>query len=195
MKKSSLALLIIFFFVVIDQVVKIWVKTTMSIGEAVPVLGNWFYIYFVENEGMAFGLSFGTGIGKLLLSLLRIGVVGFIIYYLFSLIKKQQAGWLVVVTLSVIIAGALGNIIDSMFYGVFWSYAPFLYGHVVDMFYFKLFPIPNWVPLWGGSHFFPAIFNVADACTTIGIFIIIIWNKKFFIHKKEDLNTNLETVG
>ena len=164
----------------------------MNLGEILPVFGNWFYIYLVENEGMAFGLSFGTGFGKLFLSLLRIGVVGFIIYYLFALINKKQAGWLVVITLSLIIAGALGNIIDSMLYGIIWSYAPFLYGHVVDMFYFKLFMIPNWIPLWGGSYFFPAIFNVADACTTIGIFIIIIWNKKFFTHKKEDLK-NLET--
>jgi len=186
MKKSSLALLIIFFFVTIDQIVKIWVKTTMSIGESFPVLGNWFYIYFVENEGMAFGLSFGAGIGKLLLSLIRIVVVGVLIYYLFSLIKKKQANWFVVVILSLIIAGALGNIIDSLFYGIIWNYAPFLYGRVVDMFYFKLFMLPDWFPLWGGSYFFPAIFNVADACTTIGIFAIIIWNKKFFISKKEE---------
>ncbi|MCL2289382.1 MAG: signal peptidase II [Bacteroidetes bacterium] len=186
MKKSSVALLIIFFFVAIDQIVKIWVKTTMSIGEASPVLGNWFYIYFVENEGMAFGLSFGAGIGKLLLSLVRIGVVGFLIYYLFALIKKKQADWTVVVILSLVIAGALGNIIDSMFYGIIWNYAPFLYGHVVDMFYFKLFMIPDWFPLWGGSYFFPAIFNVADSCVTLGIIAIIIWNKKFFISKKEE---------
>jgi signal peptidase II len=186
MKKNSLALLIIFFFVAIDQIVKVWVKTTMSIGEYFPVLGNWFYIHFVENEGMAFGLSFGTGIGKLLLSLVRVVVVGILIYYLFSLIKKKQASWFVVVILSLIIAGALGNIIDSLFYGIIWNYAPFLYGRVVDMFYFKLFVIPDWSPLWGGSYFFPAIFNVADACTTIGIIAIIIWNKKFFVSKKEE---------
>ena len=159
----------------------------MSLGESFPVLGNWFYIYFVENEGIAFGISFGEKIGKLLLSLLRIAVVTILIYYLFSLIKKQQANWFVVVILSLIIAGALGNIIDSMFYGIIWGYAPFLYGHVVDMFFFKLFKIPSWSPLWDGEYFFPAIFNVADACTTIGIFAIVIWNKKFFNHKKEDL--------
>ncbi|MCL2435458.1 MAG: signal peptidase II [Lentimicrobiaceae bacterium] len=187
MKKSSVALLIIFVLVAIDQIVKIWVKTTMSLGESFPVLGNWFYIYFVENEGIAFGISFGENIGKLLLSLLRIAVVTFLIYYLISLIKKQQANWLVVVILSLIIAGALGNIIDSMVYGIIWRYAPFLYGHVVDMFYFKLFRIPDWSPLFSGEYFFPAIFNVADACTTIGIIAIIIWNKKFFNHKKEEL--------
>jgi signal peptidase II len=186
MKKSSIALLIIFFFVVIDQIIKIWVKTTMSLGETFPVLGNWFYIYFVENEGMAFGISFGANIGKLLLSLVRICVAGIIIYYLFALIKKKQAKWIVVIILSLIIAGAIGNIIDSLFYGMIWHYAPFFYGRVVDMFYFKLFRIPEWSPLWGGEYFFPAIFNVADACATIGIIAILIWNKKFFIHRKEE---------
>jgi len=190
MKKSSAAILIVLSLLILDQVVKIWVKTTMSLGEAIPVLGNWFYLFFVENEGMAFGISFGKNIGKLLLSLVRIGVSGFIIYYLFSLIKKKQATWPVVIILSLIVAGALGNIIDSLFYGMVWGYAPFLYGHVVDMFYFKLFKIPNWSPIWGGQYFFPAIFNIADACTTIGIFAIIIWNIKFFTHKTEDLKTH-----
>ena len=186
MKKSSLALIIIIFFVVLDQIVKIWVKSTMSIGESSSVLGNWFYIYFVENEGIAFGISFGRNVGKLLLSLVRIGVVGVLIYYLIAILKKKQANWIVVVVLSLIIAGALGNIIDSMFYGIIWNYAPFLYGHVVDMFYFKLFKIPHRFPFWGGEYFFPAIFNVADACTTIGIFAVMIWNKKFFASPKEE---------
>jgi len=188
MKKSSAALIIIFFFIALDQVVKIWVKTSMSLGEFFPVLGNWFYIHFVENEGIAFGISFGKSIGKLLLSLVRIGVVAFLIYYLCSVIKKKTAEWAVVVILSLIIAGALGNIVDSVLYGVIWGYAPLLYGHVVDMFYFPLFKLPDWFPLWGGEYFFPAIFNVADACTTIGIFAIIIWNKKFFTSiKQEDI--------
>ena len=191
MKKSSVALLIIFIFVAIDQIIKIWVKTTMEVGEAFPAIGNWFYIYFVENEGMAFGISFGEKIGKLLLSLVRIGVASVIFYYLFSLIKKKQAEWIVVVTLSLIIAGAIGNIIDSIFYGIIWNYAPIFYGRVVDMFYFKLFLLPNKFPLWGGTYFFPAIFNIADACTTVGIFIIIIWNKKFFTHPKEKDNTEV----
>jgi len=186
MKKSSLALLIIFFFVITDQMIKIWVKTTMSVGESFPVLGNWFYIFFVENEGIAFGISFGENIGKLLLSLVRIGVATALIYYLFSLIKKKQAEWIVVIILSLIIAGALGNIIDSLFYGIVWNYAPFFYGRVVDMFYFKLFIFPEWFPLLGGSYFFPAIFNVADICTTAGIFALVAWNKKFFVSKKEE---------
>ncbi|MCL2167734.1 MAG: signal peptidase II [Lentimicrobiaceae bacterium] len=180
MKKSSLALLIILFFVAFDQIVKIWVKTTMSIGEAFPVFENWFYIYFVENEGMAFGISLGESIGKLLLSIVRIGVAGFLVFYLFKIIKNKQADRVVVIILSLIIAGAIGNIIDSIFYGIIWHYAPLFYGRVVDMFYFKLFKIPHWSPIWGGDYFFPAIFNVADACTTIGIMAIIIWNKKIF---------------
>ena len=151
----------------------------MELGESKEVF-RWFYIHYVENEGIAFGISFGNNIGKLLLSLLRIGVVGFLIYYLYFAIKKKQAEWVTVIVLSLIIAGALGNIIDSVFYGVIWKYAPLLYGHVVDMFYFPLFRIPNWFPLWSGEYFFPAVFNVADACTTIGIIAIIIWNKKIF---------------
>jgi signal peptidase II len=190
MKKNSLALLIIFFFVIVDQIVKIWIKTTMDIGESIHVFGNWFQLYFVENEGMAFGISFGAKIGKLLLSLVRILVAGFLIYYLFTIIKKKQARWSVVIILSLIIAGALGNIIDSLFYGMIWHYAPFLYGKVVDMFYFKLFFIPHWVPLWGGSYFFPAIFNVADACTTTGIIAILIWNKHFFTKNVEIISQN-----
>jgi signal peptidase II len=187
MKKSSVALLIICSIILIDQVTKIWVKTTMSLGEALPVLGNWFYIFFVENEGMAFGISFGENLGKFLLSIVRIGVAAFLLYYLFAQIKKQKAQWATVIILSLIVAGAIGNIIDSMFYGIFWHYAPFLYGRVVDMFYFKLFLLPRWVPLWGGSYFFPAIFNVADSCVTIGIFALIIWNKKFFSPIKEEI--------
>jgi signal peptidase II len=159
----------------------------MSVGEAIPVLGNWFYLYFVENEGIAFGISFGAKIGKLLLSLVRIGILFFLFYYLFSIIKKKQANMAFVIILSVIIAGAIGNIIDSLFYGIIWKYAPVLFGSVVDMFYFKLFLIPDWVPLFGGDYFFPAIFNVADSCVTIGIIAIIIWNKKFFAHRKEEI--------
>ena len=182
--KSLFSLLIIFSLIAIDQLVKIWVVKNMELGESRSVLGNWFFLHYVENEGMAFGISFGTNIGKLLLSLVRIGVAGFIIYYLFILIFKKKTEWIVVVILSLIIVGALGNIIDSLFYGLIWQDTAFFYGRVVDMFYFKLFKIPNGFPLWGGDYFFPAIFNVADACTTIGIFAIIIWNKKIFIPNK-----------
>ena len=157
----------------------------MTLDEMFPVLGDWFYIHFIENQGMAFGISFGEKIGKLMLSLVRIGVLSFLFYYLFTNIKKREAGWSVVIVLSVIIAGALGNIIDSLFYGMIWNYAPFFYGRVVDMFYFKLFMIPDWVPYFGGGYFFPAIFNVADSCVTVGIIAIFIWHKQFFTPKTE----------
>lgn len=204
MKKSTrLALLsggIIFVFLVLDQIIKIWVKTHFALGEHVPVLGDWFYLYFIENEGMAFGLSFGENIGKLLLTLGRVFIVGFLIYYLIKLIKKEKADCIVVTVLSLIITGALGNIIDSMLYGLIFNestmmnvatlfpaaggYAPFLYGRVVDMFYFPLFMMPDWFPFWGGEYFFPAIFNLADSCVTVGIVLALIFYKRMFPEAK-----------
>jgi len=185
MKKSSVALILIFFLVILDQFLKIWVKTTMLSGESFSVLGNWFYIKFIENNGMAFGISFGENIGKPLLSIIRIGMVGFIIYYLFTVIKKKQANWTKIIILSLITAGAIGNTIDSVCYGVIWNDAPLLYGQVVDMFSFELFPIPRWIPFFGGELFFPAIFNVADSCLTLGIIAAMIWNKNFFASEKQ----------
>ncbi len=200
MKKSSklflLSTCIVVLFIVLDQILKIWVKTHMALGEHIPVLGNWFYLYFIENEGMAFGMSFGQNIGKLLLTIGRVVIVGFLIYYLIRLIKKDKADWIVVSVLSLIITGAVGNIIDSLFYGVIFSestplsvatlfpdgggYAPMLFGKVVDMFYFPLFVMPDWFPLWGGEYFFPAIFNLADSCVTVGIVLALIFYKRIF---------------
>jgi signal peptidase II len=178
-----------------DQVLKIWVKTNMHLYETIPIF-NWFQIYFVENEGMAFGISFGKNIGKLLLTIVRVGVVSFLIYYLHKLLKKKAADWIIVMVFSLIIAGALGNIIDSLFYGVIFNdsanqiatlfpadggYAPLLFGHVVDMFYFPLFRMPDWMPGgYSGQMFFPAIFNVADVCVTTGILLMLIFNKRVF---------------
>lgn len=168
----------------------------MAIGEHISVFGDWFYLYFIENEGMAFGLSLGQNIGKLLLTVGRVLIVGFIIYYLIKLIKKDKIDWLATTVFSLIVAGAIGNIIDSMFYGIIFSestplalasafpdaggYAPFLYGKVVDMFYFPLFILPDWFPLWGGGYFFPAIFNFADSCVTVGIVLALIFYKRLF---------------
>jgi signal peptidase II len=178
-----------------DQALKFWVKTNMHLYETIPIF-NWFQIYFVENEGMAFGISFGENIGKLLLTVVRVGVVSFLIYYLHKLLKKKAADWIIVMVFSLIIAGALGNIIDSLFYGVIFNdsanqiatlfpsdggYAPFLFGHVVDMFYFPLFRMPDWIPGgYSGQMFFPAIFNVADVCVTTGILLMLIFNKRVF---------------
>lgn len=190
-KFTILSISIILFFVVADQFLKVWVKSNMEIGEMFSVLGNWFYFYFVENEGMAFGISFGKSFGKILLTLIRIGVVSFLIYYLLKIIKNKKADYVIVATFSLIIAGALGNIIDSLFYGIIYHYAPFMMGHVVDMFYFPIFRMPDWIPFWGGNHFFPAIFNIADTCVTIGVFSIILFNKRFFpSHKTEEPQTS-----
>lgn len=182
--------------ILLDQILKIWVKTHMYLGECIPLIGNWFNLYFVENPGMAFGLSFGQNFGKLLLTLLRIVLVVFLCWYMHRLIKRDKMDWAVLVTFSLIVAGALGNIIDCLFYGVIFNestlstlaimfpdgggYAPFLYGRVVDMIYVKLFPIPSGFPVWGGTYFFPAIFNFADTCVTVGVALLIIFNKRVF---------------
>ena len=186
----------------IDQIVKIWIKTHMTIGDSIPVLGNWFQIYFIENNGMAFGMQFGGSFGKLLLSVFRLVLIGFIIHYIGKLIKKEApAGVLYGVAL--ILIGAIGNVIDSMFYGLIFNestftsvatlfpegggYAPFLYGKVVDMLYFPIVDttLPTWIPLYGGEDFifFRPIFNIADSCITIGVVYLILFQRKFFARK------------
>lgn len=199
-KLAVLAVSIVLIFLILDQILKVWVKVNMTIGEQIPLLGNWFQLYFIENEGMAFGLKFGEKFGKFLLSFIRILVVGGLIYYFIKMFKSKVLNSLTVVTLSLIITGALGNIIDSLFYGVIFDYAPFMFGHVVDMFYVKLFPIPEKFPIWGGSYFFPAIFNIADSCVTIGIILMLIFNKRILgtlqlDGSKEDNNIEQPTEG
>ncbi len=196
--------------IIADQFLKVWVKTHMTLGECIPVLGHWFNLFFVENEGMAFGISLGQNIGKLFLSLLRIALVIVMCWYTHRLIKRGHMDGLTLTIFCLVIAGALGNIIDSLFYGLIFNestmltvatlfpdvggYAPFFYGKVVDMFYVKLFPLPDWFPLWGGSYFFPAIFNIADACITIGIFLVIIFNKRIFKSLEPEKKSNEETT-
>lgn len=195
-KFRLIAIAIVAVVLVIDQILKFWVKTHMTIGQLNPVLGNWFNLLFIENAGMAFGLSFGQNVGKLLLSLVRIVLVVFLCWYLHRQISRDKLDGLTLTVFCLIIAGALGNILDSLFYGLIFSestpetlavlfpvgsgYAPFFFGRVVDMFYVRLFHIPDGFPLWGGSYFFPAIFNFADACITVGIFLMLIFNKRFF---------------
>lgn len=195
-KKITLLVVLI---LVIDQVVKIWIKTNMTIGENIPVFGDWFKIYFIENNGMAFGMQFGGAIGKLLLSLFRIVLIGFIIYYIKKLLRKE-APMGVIYGVGLILVGAVGNVVDSMFYGLIFSestftqvatflpegggYASFLHGKVVDMLYFPLIDttLPNWVPIWGGEQFlfFRPIFNIADSCITVGVFYLLLFHRKFF---------------
>lgn len=177
---------------IIDQVVKIAVKTQMYIGQDIPLIGEWCRLHFIENEGFAFGISFGGAAGKIGLTLFRLLASGGIIWYLVYAIKKGMRTSLAV-SVSLILVGAVGNLVDSCFYGMIFSesgfsiatmfppeggYAPLLQGKVVDMFYFPLFEFdwPEWVPFWGGEHFlfFNAIFNVADAAITIGAVWLII---------------------
>lgn len=189
------AILIILAVLVIDQASKIWVKTSMVLGQE-HVLFDWFIIHFTENVGMAFGMEFGGDYGKLALSIFRILAVGAIGYYLYSVIKKGASN-IVIVSISLVFAGALGNIIDSTFYGLLFSdsygdvatflpdeggYAGILHGRVVDMFYFPLFEghFPSWFPFWPDQHFlfFSAIFNVADSAITVGMALIILFQKQ-----------------
>ena len=178
MKVSRGARLIVLgvLLVVVDQVIKYLVKTNMSLGEQIPVIGNWFRLCFVENEGMAFGMKFGGAVGKFLLSLFRIVLFGVLCWWIASLDRRKKAPTGVLVGLTLITAGALGNIIDCLFYGLIWDYAPFMFGKVVDMFYFPL--IHNAA---GEVIFFSPVFNFADSCVTVGAFYLLIFHWKFFV--------------
>ena len=192
MKKS---VCIILFVLIADQALKIWVKTHMYLGQEYHIF-DWFYIHFTENNGMAFGMEFGGYWGKLALSLFRIIFVGFMISYLWELVKKNADG-IVIICLSLILSGALGNIIDGVLYGHIFSesfrqiasflpasggYSTFFFGRVVDMFYFPLFKgyFPDWIPLLGGDYFvfFRPVFNIADAAITIGVGTMIFFKNR-----------------
>lgn len=193
--KSWVIWAIVVGLVVLDQVVKISVKTTMTLGESHNVLGNWFRWCFIENEGAAFGMSLGGEYGKLALSLFRIVAIGALVWFVHYL-RKQKAPTGVVVGFALILAGALGNMIDSAFYGMIFSestfasvatflpegggYAPFLHGKVVDMLYFPLFHWPEWLPLIGGDLFFSPVFNFADSYITIAVFYLLIFHWRYF---------------
>ena len=191
--KGRFLLVLGILLVVIDQVVKVLVKTHMTLGESIPVLGNWFQLLFVENKGMAFGMAFGGVVGKYLLSIFRIVLFVALCWWISSLLKREKPvpmGVLVVLTL--ITAGAMGNIVDCLFYGVLFSestytavatlghYAPFMQGRVVDMFYFPLWTWPDWVPGLGGHIFFEPVFNFADSCVTCGAIYLALFHWKFF---------------
>jgi signal peptidase II len=195
------ALFTIITVLLLDQVSKVWVKTNMYLDQSIPVFGSWFYIHFIENPGMAFGMEFWGENGKLLLTVFRLlAAVGFI-WYLSKLINENAHPGLVL-SISLVLAGAVGNIIDSVFYGVIFSesshystevarflpaeggYAKFLHGHVVDMLYFPIIDgiWPEWVPYLGGSRFqfFRPVFNIADSAISIGLGLIIVGQKAFF---------------
>lgn len=185
-KKLIAPVSIVFAVLIIDQLVKLFIKTHFYIGEEVNVLGNWFRIHFTENYGMAFGLEFGGKGGKILLTVFRLIAVGFMSWYIIDLTKKE-AHKLFIAAWALIVAGALGNIIDSVFYGVAFGYDSWFHGRVVDMFYFPIIQttIPqNW-PFWAGEdfEFFRPVFNVADAAISIGFVIILLGQKTFFAER------------
>ncbi len=207
MRKS---LIVIFLVLLIDQISKFWIKTSMTIGESFPVLGDWFHIYFIENNGMAFGWEFGAEFGKIALGIFRIIAVA-LFFYLIYYLDKKKVKFGPLFGISLITAGALGNIIDGMFYGMIFSestftqvatlfpdgggYAGFMQGKVVDMLYFPLFTFPEWIPFFGGQIFFSPIFNIADSAITIGFLYLLIfqWN---FLKNIDNLGvkTNIEKI-
>lgn len=194
MKKIFLTAFII---VIVDQVLKIWVKTNMVLGQEFHIF-DWFIIHFTENNGMAFGLEFGGVWGKMILTIFRIIVVTAGILYIKKVVKTGFASG-ALVSIGLITGGAIGNIIDSTFYGLIFNdsfnnvasflpqsggYAPFLHGKVVDMFYFPLIDthLPSFIPVLGGNHFifFRPVFNIADAGISVGIIIILLFYRKTF---------------
>lgn len=192
--------LIILAILLADQVLKFWVKQNFFLGESIPLFGEghtWAYLQFVENRGMAFGLEFGGTVGKVALTLFRIIALAGIGWLLYRSVKEKRSTWLSM-SLALVFAGALGNIIDSAFYGLIFDastpfkkavlfpadggYAPFLHGAVVDMFYFPVIHgyLPDWMPFWGGQEFefFRPVFNLADAAISVGIVMVILLQRK-----------------
>ncbi len=193
------AILFILLILLVDQALKIWVKTHMTIGQEIPIFGRYGMLHFIENNGMAFGMELGGKGGKILLSIFRIIAIAGISWYLSILIKKN-ANWSLIMAVSAIVAGASGNFIDSAFYGIIFSestydkvavlfppeggYSSLLLGKVVDMFYFPVINTtwPDWSPIKPGQQFifFRPVFNISDAAITCGVFSIIIFQKKMF---------------
>ncbi len=203
MKAYSKPVLAIFLVLLADQLLKFWIKLNMTLGQEYNILGKWFIIHFTENNGMAFGMEFGGEAGKLALTLFRIGAVAVIGYGVVHLVKKKYHRGLIL-NVALIFAGALGNIIDSTFYGMIFSessyfqpaslfpaeggYAGLFHGKVVDMFYFPILQgtFPQWFPLWGGEEFifFRPVFNIADAAISVGVIAILIFQKRYFKEEK-----------
>lgn len=208
MTRGRMAVIIVIAILLIDQAIKIWVKTHMTLHECIDITG-WFKILFIENNGMAYGMELGS---KLVLSLFRIVAVALIGRYVW-LQTRARARWGYIATLAMVVAGAAGNIFDSMFYGLIFNasseyytsyfvpfgsgYAPFLMGKVVDMFYFPLIVSswPQWMPVVGGESFifFSPIFNFADACISVGVVLILLFYRKEINHLSLKSSNNPET--
>ena len=188
-------ILLIILVLVIDQALKVWIKTNMMLGQEIAFF-DWFIIHFTENKGMAFGIEFGGNIGKYILSIFRMIAIAAIGFYLTQLVKLNTKKG-IVVSIALILAGAIGNMIDSAFYGLIFSesygqiasvfeggYSGILQGKVVDMFYFPLFKgiLPSWIPFKGGDYFifFRPVFNIADAAISVGVINLLLFHRKFF---------------
>jgi signal peptidase II len=197
---TTKSVLIILLILIIDQTLKMWIKTHMILGQEYEILGDWFIIHFTENNGMAFGMEFWGKNGKIFLTLFRIIAVIGIAWYMKILIK-QNAPKMVSISIALILAGALGNILDSVFYGVIFNesfyqvadlfpqdggYTTWFQGRVVDMFYFPLLKghYPSWFPFWANQEFifFRPVFNIADSAITTGVAYILLFEKSFFKH-------------
>ncbi|MFY9241566.1 MAG: lipoprotein signal peptidase [Polaribacter sp.] len=208
MSKKNLAILTILIAIILDQVIKIYVKTHFVLGEEVVVF-DWFKIHFVENNGMAMGFEFGGKAGKLFLTLFRVVAVGALVYWLIGNIKRKVHN-AVIIGISLIFSGAVGNIIDSIFYGVIFNHpensiatlfpettdGELFYGKVVDMFYFPIWSgsLPEWIPFVGGDlfTFFQYIFNPADSYITIGVVLLFIFSKYAFPkEEQEEIETKI----
>lgn len=208
MKRSTLVIGLILLVLIVDQAIKVWVKTHMLYGEMIPIFGwDRALIHFVENDGMAFGKRFNIPHGKLILSLFRIVAAAFLFFFLRSMLRMKDTPKGVLVSFALIFAGAVGNIIDSAFYGMLFSdsyphglpavflpheggYSSFLHGKVVDMFYFPLFDVilPEWLPGIGGQPFvfFGPVFNLADVAISWGVIQILVFHRQYFQHKQSE---------
>jgi signal peptidase II len=223
MIKAKHVVLIVMAVLLIDQALKIYIKTSFELNTTHKIAGNWFQLYFVENPGMAYGWKFGGNWGKMALTIFRLVAVIFGVWYLGNIIKKKYHKGFIICA-SLIFAGALGNLIDSCFYGLIFDkgmtvdplikdyvgydglatfskngYTSFLHGNVVDMLYFPIIKgkFPSWFPFWGNQdfEFFRPIFNVADAAISTGVISIFVFQKKFFNQKNNLTHQNTRETG
>ncbi len=217
--KLRIPIILVIVVLILDQVLKFYIKTNMKLNDVIPLFGNWGYILFTENPGMAFGFKFGGEAGKIALTLFRMVAVVGICWYLVDLARKNAPKGLLI-SFALILAGAIGNIFDSVFYGLIFShsagqvaelfpaaggYGKVLRGEVVDMFYFPIVEghFPSWFPIWSNESFtfFRPVFNLADSAITVGVAIILIFHRKFFKHEGQEttINTkqesNTETIN
>ena len=185
MNRLKLAAWVAMALLVADQASKLWVRTQMFPGESFEVLGRYFQIFFIENNGMAFGLEWGGRFGKLMLTTFRLVAVVGLGYYFRRMIQSGQTTQAGTVALALIWSGACGNIIDSLFYGPLFGYETFMHGRVVDMLYFPLYQgfLPSWLPIWGGEYwvFFRPVFNLADAGISVGVGMSMLFYNRLFV--------------